>query len=1213
MLLTRSDGTLLSSDLTLDNGTQTTTWTAPGAVPAGGIATVIANYQGHSYAGVDYNAANPAPANISVVAQNRATTTTGSVPTSTTTRAQVNISATIKDATNQALVNGGTVTFSCATGRFSNNSTSHAVSVANGNASDIWTAPNTSGTYAIKADYSGWNAGAIIYGASTDSDNIFVDYTNVNTATTVTCSSDYPYINGYSYVIVDVKDTSSNPVPTGSVAFSAPKGYFDNNTRNIAGGRCHTIWHAPSTAGDVTVTANYAQTTAGGNRYQASSNTGTEHVVHDTDTTGDGLAWQSDWTSDYSTNPLPNAKEQSRGFTGKLTGSLGWAGAEYSNDSAWEDDMKSSAHNGDEDKYLDVHDLQWYNGHGNGDKITFITNHDDNDLLSSEVEDSWGDKDCEWIALKTCLALSKEQEWGKALNGAHMILGFSTNAQSSTKFGSAFAGAMIRDAVCAPPHTVEQSWWLAGDMTHGTDRKQRIVAENDAMFDDYIWGMGKVAPDPVVDATKVAHSHDVTTQHRPVANAGGPYLNVKAGQVVQLDGSRTTDVDVGDIITYAWDLDNTANNDNGDWDNDGFDQSNDDADAWGLKPSVIFPVPKVYVVTLTAIDQTWKTHQAQVAISVAAPGKAFVANAAPEQVPKPNDGGGGGGAIEIIDNYPGLPPEVVMPVFNCTSAPIGYTELSHIASYYGISGEAGLDDLGNWRMVGGENELIVNQHTCGVTYLNSARAYRWMGMPSNLPDEEQCIQIAQQWLYQNEIGAAGYVFKDVTQLCREAFAVGSRTRTSTPYQRRVNFMRTMNAFGTPYPVVGPGGRITVMIDGYTSDPNMFVKVGRDALEGDEVTLNPPGSALADLHRIGLSALIGGSCVPDCDQIYIDNVSVGYYEDDFLTPQSKILPVYALDLTCVDEKTSQQVQVWLPATDPPLDVAIASPADDTAAAYGQSVTFTATVAGGKLPYTLQWDSDKDGVIGSALSFSTDSLTCNQRSSEPTRHTITLTVTDANGWKSCKMVTILVTPTSVQDAKKSADDTTLAVLGSVVTASFDDYFYVETPDRVSGIGVLSTAAPPENSIVAVYGKMGTLGHERLIDATTVEILGTTDPIRPLFMTIGNLGGGPFGTPPLGQAGVDGGRGLNNVGLLARIAGRVDNVGTGAPLRFVMSDGSPLCHTYVLPPEGTTLPAAGNFCLVTGVSSIGQLPSGALWRAVIVRRASDIEVLYLSGHIW
>jgi hypothetical protein len=388
---------------------------------------------------------------------------------------------------------------------------------------------------------------------------------------------------------------------------------------------------------------------------------------------------------------------------------------------------------------------------------------------------------------------------------------------------------------------------------------------------------------------------------------------------------------------------------------------------------------------------------------------------------------------------------------------------------------------------------------------------------------------------------------------------------------------------------------------------MFVKVGRDALMGDEVTLNSASSALADFHRIGPSALIGGSWVPMCDQVYIDNVSVGYYEEDFNTPQTKIFPVYVLDVRCVDEKTSRTLQFFLPATDPPLDVSITSPADETTIAYGQSVTFTATAAGGKPPYTVQWDSDKDGVIGAGLSFSTSGLTCNQRSSEPTKHTITVTVTDDNGWESCKMVSVLVTPTAMADAKKSADDTTLALLGSVVTASFADGFYMETPDRVTGIGVISTAVPPENSIVTAYGTMGTFGEERMLQATRVEVLGTSNPIRPFFTTIENLGGADFGYPPLGQKGVDGGHGLNNVGLLMRIAGTVDAVGTGAPLRFTMNDGNSLCHTYVLPPTGTTLPSKGNFCLVTGVSSIGQLPGGALWRTVIVRRASEIEVLF------
>ena len=55
--------------------------------------------------------------------------------------------------------------------------------------------------------------------------------------------------------------------------------------------------------------------------------------------------------------------------------------------------------------------------------------------------------------------------------------------------------------------------------------------------------------------TKTAFATVVIGNHAPTSNPGGPY-QAAAGQTIILDGSGSADIDPGDVITYAWDLNN---------------------------------------------------------------------------------------------------------------------------------------------------------------------------------------------------------------------------------------------------------------------------------------------------------------------------------------------------------------------------------------------------------------------------------------------------------------------------------------------------------------------------------------------------------------------------------------------------------------------------------------------------------------------------------
>jgi len=200
-------------------------------------------------------------------------------------------------------------------------------------------------------------------------------------------------------------------------------------------------------------------------------------------------------------------------------------------------------------------------------------------------------------------------------------------------------------------------------------------------------------------------------------------------------------------------------------------------------------------------------------------------------------------------------------------------------------------------------------------------------------------------------------------------------------------------------------------------------------------------------------------------------------------------------------------------------------------------------------------------------------------------------------------------TLDQAKLLADGTPVRASGLVATSAAGHFgsqtlAYLEQPDRASGIRVV-LASPAgwlvEGARVNVTGVMSTTADgERQIASAVLTPVGTGAPLEPLRMTNRALGGGDLGIPPLGQAGVTGGRGVNTVGLLVVVWGTVINDpaagytllddGSGTPVRLETG------HLAVLWSQG-------DYLKVTGLSSLrrnGQL----LERLVIPRTNADVS---------
>ena len=164
-------------------------------------------------------------------------------------------------------------------------------------------------------------------------------------------------------------------------------------------------------------------------------------------------------------------------------------------------------------------------------------------------------------------------------------------------------------------------------------------------------------------------------------------------------------------------------------------------------------------------------------------------------------------------------------------------------------------------------------------------------------------------------------------------------------------------------------------------------------------------------------------------------------------------------------------------------------------------------------------------------------------------------------------------------------------------------MEKTDRCSGIRVDTFGAFVTGELVDVAGTVQTdmVSGERYVlpDFGWPRLTGGFMLLSPLGMTAQRLGGGPLGL----QAGVVGGTGLNNIGLLVTTWGKVVAVdGSASPTWFTIDDGGGQTAKVTFP-TGVPLPVAINDVVsVTGACSC-ENPGGGISRVVRARGGSDI----------
>lgn len=212
--------------------------------------------------------------------------------------------------------------------------------------------------------------------------------------------------------------------------------------------------------------------------------------------------------------------------------------------------------------------------------------------------------------------------------------------------------------------------------------------------------------------------------------------------------------------------------------------------------------------------------------------------------------------------------------------------------------------------------------------------------------------------------------------------------------------------------------------------------------------------------------------------------------------------------------------------------------------------------------------------------------------------------------------IIPTVTITTAKSTPDGCVITLQDKVVTCNVSGYTYIEEKNRQAGIKITGdTCGLTSSTAITATGIMNTVSGERVLQTDSIITLGPADKIRPYVFSNRALGGSAFGLQDAvmeykligSTAELISSIGLNNIGLLARVSGRV--VAAGTDWFYIddgskCNDGSGFIGVRVICP-GIDPPMQGAYVLLNGVSS-AFFDNASLRRALALPSAEDIMIV-------
>jgi hypothetical protein len=220
---------------------------------------------------------------------------------------------------------------------------------------------------------------------------------------------------------------------------------------------------------------------------------------------------------------LPYTSDSAWNFYNKMR-AAGYTGPHsfiFGNNMAWASDWTRAALGGNENGWVDNVDIMFFHDHGSNGAMWFpwgTAGTGGQWVVPNDCLGSWGDKDVEWIGIKSCLTLSDVAGWANCMNGVHLIAGM-VPISYGADYGGDWADQLLGWYLwpfgwLRSPKTVTQAWFTACDSSQPSSVVARVIAEDWRHFDDKVWNRGGPVYGDIVNWPKYYLDH---TCYKPPA------------------------------------------------------------------------------------------------------------------------------------------------------------------------------------------------------------------------------------------------------------------------------------------------------------------------------------------------------------------------------------------------------------------------------------------------------------------------------------------------------------------------------------------------------------------------------------------------------------------------------------------------------------------------------------------------------------------------
>ncbi|TFG29841.1 hypothetical protein EU527_15280 [Candidatus Thorarchaeota archaeon] len=321
-----------------------------------------------------------------------------------------------------------------------------------------------------------------------------------------------------------------------------------------------------------------------------------------------------------------------------------------------------------------------------------------------------------------------------------------------------------------------------------------------------------------------------------------------------------------------------------------------------------------------------------------------------------------------------------MPIYETIAPEVNLTYAEDLAfSLFGIRDSFAAEVEGIYVVNSGDKTFELDSTDGSLFYADYSKLWNIsLGIDRTTPS--QCRTNADEWLAENELIPTSAHFANIGNTTAMIYNTDSGETQSKILQYHVNYEFTIGE----YPITGEAAQISVMI-GEGGE-----RIGFD-WKWQYINPDPHATAiLLEFESILDTNEIASSSIVDYRLVY-----------DLADEDSNLLvPVYEITLVEPDDDGNDiHFVLKIDATDYKPLVQITNPQSSITVEPGQTITFDCAVVLGTPPYTYEWQSDFDGVLSTAKSFSISTLSEQFKKNVNVPHSISVSVWDAeNRWDS-----------------------------------------------------------------------------------------------------------------------------------------------------------------------------------------------------------------------